>query len=126
MRVAKELERDYDIIMLDARGHGHSDGITSGFSTSLLVEDVVGFIHELKLDRPRIIGLSQGGTTVLRLAATYPELVHSFIFEGWGDETQPGAFANSEGYLTWYNSWLAWLEQLRTITDQERMVSALP
>ena len=126
LRVSKELEQDYNIIMLDARGHGRSDDIEDGFSNSLLVEDVVGVIHELKLDRPRIIGLSQGGTTALRLAATYPQLVHSFIFEGWGDENQLGAFANSEGYLAWYNSWLAWLEQLRTMSHEERMVSALP
>src|SRR5207302_8514839 len=65
LRVAKELERDYDIIMLDARGHGHSDAIASGFSTSLLMEDVVDVIHELKLGHPRIIGLSQGGTIAL-------------------------------------------------------------
>jgi N-formylmaleamate deformylase len=126
LRVAKELERDYDIIMVDARGHGRSDGIASGFSSAILVEDVVGVIRELKLGRPRIIGLSQGGSTVLRLAATYPELVHSFIFEGWGDDNQPGAFANSEGYLAWYDAWLAWLEQLRTMSHEERMVSALP
>lgn len=126
LRVAKELERDYDVIMLDARGHGRSEGIASGFSSALLVEDVAGVIRELKLDRPRIIGLSQGGSTALRLAATYPALVHSFIFEGWGDENQAGGFANSEGYLDWYNSWLAWLEQLRTLSHEERMVLALP
>lgn len=126
LRVAKELERDYDIIMLDARGHGRSEGIASGFSNTLLVEDVIGAIRELKLHRPSIIGLSQGGTTVLRLAATHPELVHSFIFEGWGDENQSATFANSEGYQAWYQSWLAWLEQLRTMSHEERMVSALP
>src|SRR6266568_3832496 len=49
LRVAKALEQDYDIIMLDARGHGHSDGIASGFSTTLLVEDVISVIRELKL-----------------------------------------------------------------------------
>jgi hypothetical protein len=49
-----------------------------------------------------------------------------FIFEGWGDQTQPASFTNSEGYQTWYNSWLAWLEQLRILNDQERMISALP
>lgn len=131
LRVAKELEEDYDILMLDARGHGRSDGIASGFSNSLLVEDVVGAIHELKLGRPRIIGLSQGGSTVLRLAATHPELVHSFIFEGWGDNTtrREGTsatnLAESEGYRAWYNSWLAWLEELRTLNHQERMVFAL-
>ena len=127
LRVAKELERDYDSIMLDARGHGHSDGIASGFSNTLLVEDAAGVIRALKLDHPRIIGLSQGGSTVLRLAATYPELVRSFIFEGWGDESpQSGDFTNSEGYRAWFNTWLAWLERLRTLSHQERMLSALP
>ena len=127
LRVAKELEEDYDILMLDARGHGRSDGIASGFSNSLLVEDVVGAIHKLQLERPRIIGLSQGGATVLRLAATHPELVHSFVYEGWGEQTGRGNdFANSEGYRAWYNSWLAWLEELRTLNHSDRMVSALP
>ena len=127
LRVAKELERDYDIIMVDARGHGRSDGIASGFSNTLLVEDAAGFIRALNLDRPRIIGLSQGGSTVLRLAATYPELVHSFIFEGWGEESpQSGEFANSEGYRAWFNTWLVWLERLRTLSHEERMLSALP
>jgi len=124
LRVAKELERDYDIIMVDARGHGRSDGIATGFSNTLLVEDAAGLIRALKLDRPRIIGLSQGGSTALRLAATYPELVHSFIFEGWGEESpQSGDFANSESYRAWFNTWL---ERLRTLSHEERMLSALP
>ena len=79
LRTARELEGNYDVIMVDARGHGRSDGIASGFSSALLVEDTAGVISTLKLGRTRIIGLSQGGSTVLRLAATYPELVHSFI-----------------------------------------------
>lgn len=126
LRVAKELEQGYDIIMVDARGHGHSDGIATGFSNALLVEDVAGVIRALALGRPRIIGLSQGGTTALRLAATYPELVDSFIFEGWGEASQSRDFANSESYRAWFNTWLAWLEQLRTLSHTERIASALP
>src|SRR6184192_1495425 len=121
LRTAKELEQDYDIIMVDARGHGHSDGIAKGgYPPGATVEDIAGVIHALKLDRPRIIGFSMGGATVLRLAATYPELVHSFIYEGWGDESpQSGDFANSEGYRAWFNTWLAWLERLRTLSHEE-------
>ena len=132
LRVARELEGDYDCIMLDARGHGRSEGIAGGFSSRLLVGDVVGVIDALKLGSPRIIGFSQGGTTALRLAATYPEIVHSFIFEGWGENANRGEgasaanLANSEGYRAWYNSWLAWLEELSTLNHQERMVAALP
>jgi N-formylmaleamate deformylase len=129
LRVAKELEGDYNIIMLDARGHGRSEGIANGFSSGLLVEDVVGVIHALELGSPRMIGFSQGGSTVLRLAATYPELVHSFIFEGWGDESGRSAntenLAKSEGYQQWFNSWLAQLEELRTLSHRERLTAAL-
>src|SRR3989442_290001 len=101
LRVAKELEQDYDIIMVDARGHGRSDGIASGFSNSLLVEDAAGVIGALNLGRPRVIGLSQWGSTVLTVAAKYPELVHSFIYEGWGDGVGSRAMTNSEGYQAW-------------------------
>ena len=129
LRVAKELEGDYDVIMLDARGHGRSEGIANGFSSGLLVEDVVGMIHALELGSPRMIGFSQGGSTALSLAVTYPELVHSFIFEGWGDERGRTAnaenLAKSEGYRAWFNSWLAQLEELRKLGHQERMTAAL-
>ena len=49
LRVAKELEQDYDIIMVDARGHGRSNGIASGFSNSL------GIQKELSIQRGRRI-----------------------------------------------------------------------
>ena len=132
LRVARELEGDYDVVMLDARGHGRSEGIAQGFSHDVLVEDVARAIDALKLRRSRIIGLSQGGTTVLKLAAKYPERVHSFIYEGWGEnanrgeQTNTANFAQSDSYRAWYNSWLAWLEELRTLNHKERMVSALP
>jgi pimeloyl-ACP methyl ester carboxylesterase len=128
LRVAKELEGNYDVIMVDARGHGRSDGIAKvGYPPEANVEDTAGVIRALKLGRARIIGLSMGGTTALRLAARYPELVHSFIFEGWGDESGISkAAANSEGYQAWFNTWLAWLEQLKTMNYEERMISALP
>src|SRR3989440_12033128 len=44
LRVAKELEQDYDIIMVDASGHGSSDGIAFGFSSILLVIDALAII----------------------------------------------------------------------------------
>ena len=31
-RVARALERDYDVVMVDARGHGLSDGPETGYS----------------------------------------------------------------------------------------------
>jgi pimeloyl-ACP methyl ester carboxylesterase len=126
LRTAKELEQDYDIIMVDARGHGHADGIArGGYPPEANVEDIAGVIHALKLDRPRVIGFSMGGATVLRLAATYPELVHSFIYEGLSEGAIPPEIANSEGYQAWFQGWLSWLEELKTMRHEERLVSAL-
>jgi pimeloyl-ACP methyl ester carboxylesterase len=70
--------------------------------------------------------LSQGGTTVLRLAAEHPELVHSFIFEGWGVDRNAADMVKSEGFRAWSRQFLAWLKALRTMSHQERLVAALP
>ena len=69
LRVAKELERDYDIIMLDARGHGHSDGITSGFSTPLLMEDVVGVISSRGDHARSVFGRSRLSRGLIEITA---------------------------------------------------------
>jgi pimeloyl-ACP methyl ester carboxylesterase len=126
LRVAKVLEQDYDLILLDARGHGRSDRITSGFSPELLTEDAAGAIRGLKLERPSVLGFSMGGSTAIRLAATHPDLVQSILVGGWSD-TQPNgqAILKSEGYQAWYKSWLAWLESLQKQPREEQLISTM-
>lgn len=126
LRVAKELEGDYDVIMADARGHGRSEGIAKGYSPRILIEDAAAFIRALKLDRPRIISFSMGGGTALGLAAAYPELIRSFVYEGWADQPKLKDASNSEGYQIWFKSWIAWLEKMKTADHTERLVSMLP
>ncbi len=126
LRTARVLEQDYDVIMVDARGHGRSDGIETGFTPEALTEDVAGVIGALNLGEARILGFSQGGGTGIRLADTYPNLVQSLIVEGWSDVTEFNTdFTKSEGYLAWFNAYVSWLEQLKTQTHEERMISAL-
>src|SRR5260370_3165564 len=113
-------------MMGEGRGHGQSEGHgKGGCATKGDVEDIAGVIHVLKLDRPRFIGFSMGGARVLRLAATYPELVHSFIYEGLSDGAIPPEVAISEGYQAWFQGWLSGLEELRTMSYEQRLVSAL-
>jgi len=127
LHTARTLEEDYDLILVDARGHGKSDRIISGFSQSLLTADVAGVMRALSLSSARIIGHSQGGTTGIHLAAEYPELVHSLVVEGWGDYEKGinTDFTNSPGYQSWYAAYLNWLEQLKLQTHEERLLSAL-
>ena len=134
LRTARALEGDYDVIMVDARGHGRSDGIETGFPQGALTEDAAGLIRALKLGAPGILGHSQGGATGIHVAAAYPDLVRALIVEGWGAEDAASAetedaakvdFDSSSGYQAWLSAYLAWLEQLRTQTHAERMISSL-
>jgi Alpha/beta hydrolase family len=61
LRVAKVLGQDYDLLLIDARGHGLSDRAGPAFTPQLLTEDAAGVIQALKLDRPHLLGFSMGG-----------------------------------------------------------------
>lgn len=130
-RVARALEQDYDIIMVDARGHGLSSGPEAGYSQELLREDVAGLIQGLRLVRPVVFGYSNGALTAAQLAAAHPELVSVVILEDppWREaSTQPPLTNKSgepwPGYRKWFNSWIAWHKALRTQTFAERVAAS--
>ena len=80
-RVARDLEADYDIVMPDARGHGRSDGIETGFSIPRLAADVAGLLDGLGIENAVVFGHSMGAATALSLAASRPDLVRACILE---------------------------------------------
>src|SRR5258708_21568587 len=79
-RVAADLEGSYDVIMTDARGHGHS-GTSADFSIALLAEDAAAVVRELGLEKPYVWGHSMGAITAATLAAAYPDLVRAVLLE---------------------------------------------
>lgn len=79
--LVKELEKDYDAILLDARGHGKSSNGKGDYSTASRVEDLAGVIQALGLDRPVVGGHSMGADTSMHLAATHPELTRGIFLE---------------------------------------------
>jgi pimeloyl-ACP methyl ester carboxylesterase len=79
--VAEVLEPDYDVIMVDARGHGRSDAPEQGYSTADMASDLRGVIQELHLHRPAVMGHSMGGGTTLALAGLYPNVPGAILLE---------------------------------------------
>lgn len=129
LRVAQALEHDYDLIMVDARGHGRSESAAAGFSPKLLAEDVAAFIQTLELDQPILLGHSMGGVTATLVAAAHPDLVRALMIEdaAWGDSLGIAPqMAESEPYRAWFDAYLAYLERLKTQSHAERLVAALP
>ena len=130
-RVAIALENDYDIIMVDARGHGLSSGPETGYSQELLTQDIAGLIEELGLQRPNLFGHSNGALTAAQLAASFPVLVRAIILEDppWGESSwQPPATTEGNepwpGFTAWYNAWIAWHKALRIQMPEERVASS--
>lgn len=80
-RLAKALEPDYDLIMVDARGHGLSDKPEHGYGAHNQANDLVQLIQALNLNQPTIIGHSMGGVVAAVLADMYPEQVGRLVLE---------------------------------------------
>ena len=79
--VAEALEADYDVIMVDARGHGRSEAPERGYGSAEQAEDLRGVIAALELQRPPVLGHSMGAATTLVLAGTYPDVPGAILLE---------------------------------------------
>jgi N-formylmaleamate deformylase len=85
--VARDLEADYDVIMVDARCHGKSEAPATGNGTQTMADDLAGLIRVLDLDRPVVAGHSMGAGYTQNAAARYPHLMRAIVLEdpGWRD-----------------------------------------
>jgi pimeloyl-ACP methyl ester carboxylesterase len=79
--VARDLQRQFDVIMPDARGHGKTGGSLKGFSYQLLADDVAALIRALGLGNAYLFGHSMGAMTAAMVAASAPELVRAVVLE---------------------------------------------
>lgn len=77
--LALELQDDYNIYMLDTRGHGLSDPFTASDDDETLIKDVVGFVKAMNIEKPILVGHSMGAATVMRLGAEYPDIAQKII-----------------------------------------------
>ena len=80
IRAAQVLEKDYNLIMPDAHGHGLSYRVTPGQPLNLAA-DVAGLIQALELEKPALLGHSMGASTAASVAASHPELVGAILLE---------------------------------------------
>ena len=57
------LKDDYQIILIDHRGHGYSDKPhdSDSYSLEISVSDVVGVLDELRIEKANYFGYSMGG-----------------------------------------------------------------
>ncbi len=76
----------------DSRGHGRTDNPAGELAYRQMADDVAALIKALGLQRPLVLGYSDGGQIALELGMRYPGLARALVLGG----TQ---FRFSEAYL---------------------------
>jgi len=73
------LIENYRVIAYDVRGHGNSTAGTDNFSIELFVDDLLGLMDALKIDRAMLCGLSMGGYIALNAIENFPKRFGALI-----------------------------------------------
>jgi esterase len=76
--IAKELESDFTLYLIDLRNHGdspHSDE----WDYDVMAKDINEFIEDQKIEAAFLMGHSMGGKTAMNFAMKYPEKVSKLI-----------------------------------------------
>ncbi|AGN01439.1 alpha/beta hydrolase fold protein [Salinarchaeum sp. Harcht-Bsk1] len=79
--LAREFADEFDVVLVDARGHGRSDAPAEGYAMAERVADLGGVIEALELADPILFGHSMGGDTVAATAAAHPDLPRAVVME---------------------------------------------
>lgn len=76
-----KLKEYYTVYSIDSRNHGLSDK-TKDFSYATMARDLYEFIKTSTLDKPSIVGFSDGAIVALMLELEYPNTFNKMILLG--------------------------------------------
>jgi pimeloyl-ACP methyl ester carboxylesterase len=126
------LKDDFQLIMLDFRGHGRSDKPKQGSASgSGLADDVIAVLDDIGIARTGYFGYSMGAMVGFSLATSrHVSRFNSFILGGmtpyeWPEEMIRAINISIEGYKllqTDPDAYIEWMENLlkRTLTPEEK------
>jgi 3-oxoadipate enol-lactonase len=77
--VVPALAQSQRVIAGDHRGHGRSAKPGGPYTIALFVQDWLGVMDALGVDRADLLGLSMGGAVAMRMAVEHPERVRSLV-----------------------------------------------
>ena len=78
------LESEYQLILIDARGHGNSDKPrdAESYELKLRVGDIIAVIDDLKINKAHYFGYSMGGWIGFGIGKYAPQRFHSLVIGG--------------------------------------------
>ena len=85
---AKTLSEYFQVILVDARNHGHSPH-TEEHNYDLIASDLNRLFDDLNIEQASLIGHSMGGKAVMRFAQLFPEKLIKLIVVDMGIKAYP-------------------------------------
>ena len=55
------FSKNYQVILVDVRGHGQTDKPPGSYSISMFANDIAGLLDQLELPSVHVVGISMGG-----------------------------------------------------------------
>ena len=93
----RALQRHYQVIVMDSRGHGRSSRNQEPYGYDLMASDVVALLDHLKIRKAAIVGWSDGAIIGLDIAMKHPERVSRlFAFAANSDPSGVADIASSD------------------------------
>jgi pimeloyl-ACP methyl ester carboxylesterase len=79
--LALELKEYFTLYIIDSRNHGSSE-LTDEFNYDIMADDIIKLIQMLNIEKPALLGYSDGGITGLKIAMKEPSLLSHLIVCG--------------------------------------------
>lgn len=99
--LALHLTPNWHVRALDVRGRGDSDWGTPGdYNVTTYVDDLIGLLDALRLQRVTLIGTSMGGIISMMFAGGYHERVERLVLNDIGPEVDPAGLGRISNYMT--------------------------
>jgi esterase len=78
LSIAKELQEDFTMYLLDQRNHGDSPQ-TDEWNYEVMAQDIFELMEDEGIAKAHVMGHSMGGKTAMKFAMKYPEKVEKLI-----------------------------------------------
>ncbi len=93
------LTSHFQVIGIDARGHGKSDKPHDAAAYGIqMAIDVANLMDHLGIDKAHVAGYSMGGIIALKMASIYPDRLYSAVTAGSGMWTHDGIEASATAH----------------------------
>lgn len=98
----RALSKNYQVIVMDSRGHGRSTNNDTPYSYDTMMEDVIGLMDFLKIKQAAIVGWSDGGIIGINMAIHHPDRITKLFAFGANSNPNGTKDPSSSNVFTTY------------------------